>query len=131
MTGDLRARIVAALEDCRALIPEAQADAVMAVVQPEIDRVLAVERDRGILDYLRTHPEHATRLMREEMQRQAVPNGPGTSVGCTRSRTAKCPRARAVGPPRSRSATAASPSRSCSASAAPPRIRAARSSTAS
>jgi hypothetical protein len=36
---DLRARIAEALEDCRVLTPDAQADAVMAVVQPEIDRV--------------------------------------------------------------------------------------------
>lgn len=37
MTDDLRARLVAALEDCRTLIPEAMADVVMGVVQPEID----------------------------------------------------------------------------------------------
>lgn len=38
MTADLRARIAEALEECRVLTPDAQADAVMAVVQPELDR---------------------------------------------------------------------------------------------
>jgi len=35
VTDGLRARIVAALEECRARVPDAQADAVMAVVQSE------------------------------------------------------------------------------------------------
>lgn len=34
MTPDLRARITRALEECRVLTPEAQADAVMAVLEP-------------------------------------------------------------------------------------------------
>jgi len=37
MTDDLRARIAAALEECRVLTPDAQADAVMAVVGPAFD----------------------------------------------------------------------------------------------
>lgn len=61
MTDDLRARIAQALEECRVLTPNAQADAVMAVVQPEIDN--------GVLDYLRTHPDYTRDLMRAEMGR--------------------------------------------------------------
>lgn len=61
MTADLRARIAQALEQCRVLTPEYQADAVMAVVQPVLDH--------GILDYLRTHPDYTRDLMRAEMGR--------------------------------------------------------------
>lgn len=45
-SDDLRARIAEALDECRTLIPTAQADAVMAIVQPELDR-----RDKRIEDY--------------------------------------------------------------------------------
>lgn len=37
----LRARVVRALEECRTLIPEAQADAVMPVVEAELERLRA------------------------------------------------------------------------------------------
>lgn len=39
MADDLRARLVAALDECRVLTPDAQADAVLAVVQPKLDRL--------------------------------------------------------------------------------------------
>lgn len=41
MTDGLHARIAAALEDCRVLTPEAQADAVMAVVAPTYEWLMA------------------------------------------------------------------------------------------
>ena len=61
MTDDLRARIAAALEECRVLTPDAQADAVMTVVQPVLDA--------GILEYLRTHHDEVVALVRREQQR--------------------------------------------------------------
>jgi hypothetical protein len=54
MTENLRARIVAALENCRTLIPEAQADAVMAVLEPSLaarGTALARKADAGPADY--------------------------------------------------------------------------------
>jgi len=61
VTDDLRARIAAALEECRVLTPDAQADAVMTVVQPVLDA--------GILEYLRTHHDEVVALVRREQQR--------------------------------------------------------------
>lgn len=57
MTVDLRARIVAALEECRVLIPEAQADAVLAVLEPDLAtrgaalRRLMVAAEKLVLDW--------------------------------------------------------------------------------
>lgn len=62
---DLRARIVAALEECRVLIPEAQADAVMAVIEPDRAargaalRALMVAAEKIALDWPNPgRPEH-------------------------------------------------------------------------
>lgn len=83
MTDDLRARIARALRDHDANMdggnPAHEADGeygccaevVMSVVQPEFDR--------GILDYLRTHPEHTAELMRAEMLRLSPRNRPTPS----------------------------------------------------
>lgn len=57
MTSDLRARIVAALDDCRTLIPETQADAVMAVIESDLVargaalRRLMVAAEKLVLDW--------------------------------------------------------------------------------
>jgi hypothetical protein len=75
MTDDLRARIATALEECRVLIPEAQADAVMAVIQPDLAargaalRALMVAAEQLALDWPNPgRPEHrqaVTRAIRE------------------------------------------------------------------
>lgn len=65
MTDDLRARIAVALEGCRVLTPDAQADAVMAVIEPEIAargkalRALMVAAEKLVLDWPNPgRPEH-------------------------------------------------------------------------
>lgn len=71
MTEDLRARIVAALENCRTLIPEAQADAVMAVLEPDVAargaalRALMVAAEKLEFDWPNPgRPEHRQAVTR-------------------------------------------------------------------
>lgn len=71
MTTDLRARIVAALEECRVLIPEAQADAVMAVLEPDLAargaalRALMVAAEKLEFDWPNPgRPEHRQAVTR-------------------------------------------------------------------
>lgn len=65
MTDDLRARITQALDDCRVLTPDAQADAVMAVIEPDLAargkalRALMVAAEKLVLDWPNPgRPEH-------------------------------------------------------------------------
>ena len=52
-------------------------------------REVEAERDAGVLEYLRSHPERTTQLMRVEMWRRAQRNTVATQVyicpGCTRT----------------------------------------------
>lgn len=70
-TGDLHARVLAVVDDCRCLIPAAMTDVVMAVVQPELDRLTA-ERDEALASLraaaVREH-EQAQRINRLRRER--------------------------------------------------------------
>jgi hypothetical protein len=54
-------------------------------------REVEAERDAGILEYLRTHPERAAELVRVEMGRLAVPNSP-RRLAWTADRSVECVR---------------------------------------
>jgi hypothetical protein len=86
VTDDLRARIVAALEECRVLIPEAQADAVMAVIEPDLEargaavRALMVAAEQLALDWPNpgtpAHRQAVTRAINAvEASQSALPDG--------------------------------------------------------
>jgi len=66
MTDDLRARIRTVLDDCRTLTPDAQADAVMAVLDTQCPPLLAITP--------KSDPEMA-RLHRLWLQAQADSTG--------------------------------------------------------